>query len=98
MAKRHNEYRSLQDALKEFVSENKLEKGLEKISARDAWKNLMGNGVNSYTTAVELKGDTLYVSLSSSVLRNELSFGKQKIIEMINEELGSEVVKKVVLR
>ena len=58
----------------------------------------MGNGVNHYTTAVELRNETLFVSLSSSVLREELSLGTSKIIAMINEELGKELVKKLVLR
>ena len=58
----------------------------------------MGNGVNNYTTEIELRFDTLYVSLSSSVLREELSLGKSKIIRMINEEIGKELVKKIVLR
>lgn len=98
MAKRNNEYRSLSDALKDFISENKLETGLEKIDARDAWINLMGNGINNYTTDIQLKGETLYVSLSSSVLREELSYGKEKIIKMLNEELGREIIKKIILR
>ncbi|MBL7472155.1 DUF721 domain-containing protein [Robertkochia sediminum] len=98
MAKRNNEYRSLSDALKDFINENKLEKGLEKIDARDAWINLMGNGINNYTTDIQLKGDTLYVSLSSSVLREELSYGKEKIKTMLNEELGREVIQKIILR
>ncbi len=63
-----------------------------------AWASLMGNGVNHYTTAVELREGTLYVSLSSSVLREELSLGKSKIVELLNEELGREVVSKIVLR
>jgi hypothetical protein len=58
----------------------------------------MGNGVNSYTKEVVLKGSTLYVSLTSAVLREELSYGKQKIITMINEELRKDVVKDIVLR
>ncbi|MCX2681554.1 DUF721 domain-containing protein [Galbibacter sp. EGI 63066] len=98
VAKRRNEYISLSDALKEFVNENKLEKGMDKIDVRNAWQNLMGNGVNNYTTQIQLKRDTLYVSLSSSVLRQELSYGKDKIIKMINEELGKELVKSIVLR
>ena len=71
---------------------------MDRVNARDAWSSLMGNGVNNYTTSVELKNETLYVSLSSSVLREELSLGKSKIIKMINEELGKELVKKLVLR
>ena len=71
---------------------------MDKIDVQQAWKNLMGNGVNSYTKEVVLKGTTLYVALTSAVLREELSYGKQKIIKMINEELGKEVVKDVILR
>jgi len=98
MAKRNNEHISISDALKEFVETNKLEKGLNKVNVVDAWANLMGNGVNNYTTSVNLERETLYVQLSSSVLREELSYGKQKIINMINEELGKEIIKKLVLR
>jgi hypothetical protein len=38
------------------------------------------------------------VQLSSSVLREELSYGKEKIIKMLNEELGKDIVKKLILR
>ena len=98
MAKRNNEHISIADALKEFVETNKLEKGLNKVNVADAWANLMGNGVNNYTTSITLERDTLYVQLSSSVLREELSYGKEKIITMLNEELGKEIIKKLILR
>lgn len=98
MAKRLSNENSIADILKEIIQTNNLEKGLNQISVADAWKNLMGNGVNNYTKDVILKGSTLYVQLTSSVLREELSYGKQKIISMINDELGSEIVKDVVLR
>ncbi|MCL6265374.1 DUF721 domain-containing protein [Flagellimonas myxillae] len=98
MAKRQNSHLNLRDALGEFIKENKLQKGMDKVDAREAWVKLMGNGVNNYTTAVELRNETLYVSLSSSVLREELSLGKSKIITMLNEELGKELIKMLVLR
>jgi len=98
MPKRQNEHMNLGDALREFIKENRLQKGMDKVDAREAWANLMGNGVNNYTQNVELKGDTLFVSLTSSVLREELSYGKSKIIKMLNEELGKELIKKLVLR
>ncbi|QDO95443.1 DUF721 domain-containing protein [Formosa sediminum] len=98
MAKRNNENLSISDVLKEFVETNKLDRGLDKVNVRDAWTKLMGNGVNNYTTAISLERDTLYVQLSSSVLREELSYGKSKIVTMLNEELGKELVHKIVLR
>lgn len=98
MAKRLNNESSIGDVLKEFIQVNKLEVGMDKMDVEAAWKTLMGNGVNSYTKEVMLKGTTLYVSLTSAVLREELSYGKQKIIAMINEELRKDVVKDIVLR
>ena len=98
MAKRLNDYSSVSDVLKQFVESNNLQKGMDKIDVRDAWKNLMGNGVNNYTREIMLKGTTLYVELTSAVLREELSYGKEKIVKMINEEMGREVIKEVILR
>ncbi|WP_396210995.1 DUF721 domain-containing protein [Flavobacterium sp.] len=98
MAKRSSNESSISDVLKQFIEVNKLESGMDKIDVEQAWKNLMGNGVNTYTKEVVLKGTILYVTLSSAVLREELSYGKDKIIKMINEEMGKEVVKSIVLR
>lgn len=98
MAKRVSNESSISDVLKQFIEVNKLESGMDKIDVEQAWKNLMGNGVNTYTKEVILKGTILYVSLTSAVLREELSYGKDKIIKMINEEMGKEVVKSIVLR
>ena len=98
MARRVSNEGSIGDVLKQFIEKNKLQAGMDKIDVQDAWKSLMGNGVNSYTKEVVLKGSTLYVALTSAVLREELSYGKQKIIKMINEELGKEVIKDIILR
>jgi hypothetical protein len=98
MAKRLSNESSIGDVLKAFIETNKLQGGMDKIDVQEAWKSLMGNGVNSYTKEVVLKGSTLYVSLTSAVLREELSYGKTKIITMINEELGKEVITDVILR
>ena len=98
MAKRLNNESSIADVLKEIIQVNKLQPGMDQISVKEAWVSLMGNGVNSYTKNVVLKGSTLYVELTSAVLREELSYGKDKIIKMINDELRRDIVKDVVLR
>ncbi len=98
MAKRINNQSVVGDILNQIIKTNKVESGLDQVSVIDAWKNLMGNGVNNYTRSVALRNNILYVELTSSVLREELSYGKDKIIKMINEELGKDVVKDVVLR
>jgi hypothetical protein len=75
-----------------------LNSGLNNVKVQKLWEQTMGSNVNSYTKEVNLKDKTLYISLSSSVLRQELSYGKQKIVDLINEEIGNEIITKIVLR
>ncbi len=98
MAKRLNNESSIGDVLKEIIQVNKLQPGMDQISVKEAWVALMGNGVNSYTKNIMLKGSTLYVELTSAVLREELSYGKDKIIKMINDELRRDIITAIVLR
>ena len=97
MAKRKGNNNTMSDVLKGFIDANKLQKGLDRISIEDAWHSVMGTAISKYTTAIKLDRDVLYIQLSSSVLREELSYGKTKIISMINEEMGKEVITKLIL-
>ena len=97
--KRNFESKSLKNVLGNIIdSSNKLNSGLNNIKVQNLWREVMGKNVNSYTNEIVLKKNTLYVNLNSSVLRQELSFGKQKIVDLLNKELGKTVIKKIVLR
>ncbi|WP_432410357.1 DUF721 domain-containing protein [Rasiella sp. SM2506] len=98
MAKRNAEESTIGDVLKNFISSNKLEKGLDKVTIKEAWHTVLGEAISKYTTGLVLERETLFVSLSSSVLREELSYGKEKIMKLLNEEVGKELVKKLVLK
>lgn len=96
--KRLHQETSIQDVLGKMITGYNLEKGFDKLNVREAWIKLLGPGIANYTEQVELRKDTLYVSLSSNVLREELSYGLNKIMTMINEDLGKEIIKKIILR
>jgi hypothetical protein len=98
MAKRHQEHQSMEEVLKSFVSNNNLQKGLDKVAVRDVWEKIMGPAITKYTRNIKLERETVYVELTSSVLREELSYGRQKIIDNLNNELGKTLIKKLVLR
>ena len=97
MTKRENDSFSIQDLMQSFIKENNLSKGMQKLKVEETWTQMMGPGVATHTTSVRLQNKTLIIQLSSSVLREELSYGKEKIIRMMNEELGEEVISKIML-
>ncbi len=98
MAQRDADPKSIKDVLGAFVEKNKLQKGMDKVDVAEAWRDVMGPAIAKYTTQIKLDGDRLMIQLSSSVLREELSYGKEKIRTNLNEQLGREIIKKVVLR
>lgn len=95
MAKRFSDSKSIKDLMGDFIKENNLTKGFTQIRVEEAWLNVMGAGVQSYTTLIKLQNDTLIVHLSSSVLREELTYGTEKIIKMMNEAMGERLIYKV---
>ena len=97
MAKRNTDPISLGDALDAFVSTNKLQKGIDQVQVEKAWFDL-NPAFAKYTTAIKLDRDTLLVQLSSSVFREELSYGREKIRLRLNETLGKDLIKKVIFR
>lgn len=94
-----NEYdtKSLSDLLKIFTDKKGLNKGLNQIEVARAWSEQMGPAIEKYTTKIYLDKKTLFVRLSSAVLREELSYGKAQIIKNLNECLGKELIQKIVL-
>ena len=90
----NNEVKNLLDI---FLKKNNLEKGLLDLEVKRAWHELMENGVSNYTTDVSLKNKTLYIKLSSPALKEELSYGKEKLMKLINERFKKKIVQKIVL-
>ncbi|MAR26876.1 MAG: RNA-binding protein [Flavobacteriaceae bacterium] len=96
--KRDFELKKIKSILNNIIDNSSLKVGLNNVKIQSVWKKMMGSNINSYTSDISLKKRTLYVKLSSSVLREELSYGKGKIIKILNEEFGEVIIDKIVLR
>ena len=88
---------SIKEVMQNVLQENKLQKGIDLLTIKEAWVEVMGSGVQSYTDSVQYRNNTLYIKLTSSVLREELSYGKEKIIKIMNEKLNKVLIKNVKL-
>ena len=84
--------------LDEIIHSKALNKGLINAKVRQLWPSLMGENIDRYTKKIIVRNKTLIISLSSAPLREELTYGKEKIIKMINEELGRKLIEKIIFR
>tara|TARA_B100000963_G_scaffold69042_2_gene57362 strand:- start:12496 stop:12798 length:303 start_codon:yes stop_codon:yes gene_type:complete len=96
--KRKYEPQRISKVLDEILESKSLRMGIIHVRINELWHEIMGTNIAHYTEKIILKGNTLFVSLNSAALRVELSYGKEKIIKMMNKQLGSEKIKKIVLR
>ena len=87
----------IKNLLNIFLKKNKLERGLLDLEVKKVWHELMENGVSNYTSDVSLKNKTLFIKLTSPALKEELSYGKEKLVKLINERFEKTIVEKIVL-
>lgn len=94
---RRGEPISLGESLKGVFSEYKLEDKLDIVEIRNRWSEIMGGAISNKTSSIHLNNGVLRIKINSSVLLQELSFGKDKIKSHMNLALNKEVIKEVVL-
>lgn len=103
---RKNEQK-LDEVIADFIREMKLASGLNRQRIYAAWDEASGAG--QYTVNRYFRNGVLYCSMSSSVVRNRLSFQKDEIVRQMNRILsedelftregsGTEFVRAVVLK
>jgi len=94
---RKNE-QTLQEAMKAMLNEYKLASQLNETRVKSLWGRVMGKTISTYTSEVAVRKNILYITILSAPLRQELSYAKETIRKRLNEELGEEYVKEVVIR
>jgi predicted nucleic acid-binding Zn ribbon protein len=82
----------------EYLRDSGLIQKLRKARVLNHWEELMGKTVANRTKSIYIKNRTLFVILSSSVLRNELSMMRQEIIDAVNKHAGEMIIDNVVLK
>ena len=68
--------------VKEYIDSMKIASGLNTRRVFAAWDQ--ASGAAQYTIKRYFRGGKLYITLNSSVVRNQLSFQKDALVEKIN--------------
>ncbi len=94
---RHND-KNIKEVLGEYLAANKrVAKGYYTSHIDDVWREMMGPTISGYTTKILFHNGVLKIYLNSSAVKKELSMSKDKIITLLNEALGHDVVESVEL-
>lgn len=94
---KHNEH-TLKEAIEQLLKAYRLDSKLAERKLIASWEHVMGVMISKHTTDLYIKHKQLFVTLDSAALRNELSLAKTKIVKLLNDEAGSEVITEVILK
>ena len=86
------------DAVKQFISKSRLKNGIRAVQIGTVWEELMGKTISKYTDKIEIIHETLFIHTSVGPLKQELLYQKALIIKRINEALGENLIKEVVIK
>lgn len=89
---------SISEVIKQIFANPKISNKLDEVQLVNIWEELMGKTIARHTEKITLKNGKLTLKLDSAVLKEELSYSKQKVKEVLNEALGKESIKEVVIR
>lgn len=82
----------------DYIAAMKIESKLKEVSVVESWSEIVGKVIASKTTSLFFKNGRLYVTLKSSVIRNELLMIRESLRIKINERAGEEIVKELVIK
>jgi predicted nucleic acid-binding Zn ribbon protein len=92
-----NEY-TLKQAIEQMMQTYRLQGKVDEVKLLNAWDKVMGQAIAKYTRNLRIENRVLYVEINSAALRQELSYGRAKMVQLLNEAAGANVIDDVVLR
>lgn len=96
MKKKGNEY-TMKEAINEMLKTYRLDRKLDETKVVNAWEKVVGEVITRYTTNVKVHDGVLYITLSSAALKQELLYRRTEIANLLNAEVGAEIIREVVI-
>ena len=95
---KRNDAESIGQLVRSYLRMRGLETPLNEHRLVNAWWEVMGPRVASYTSNLFVRNQVLYVHLTSAVLRQELSMQAGRLVDALNRHVGASVITRIVLR
>tara|TARA_Y100001947_G_scaffold143496_1_gene136601 strand:- start:48 stop:338 length:291 start_codon:yes stop_codon:yes gene_type:complete len=95
---RKSNQQSIGAVIRKLLKNQKLEGRLKELDVLKLSEELLGKNLMKYINDLSVKNGTLIIKVKSAVVRNELSYQKSEIIKKINEQVGNEILKEIILK
>ena len=88
----------IKDILQEFIKEEHLEDGLQRVRIFRTWDLVVGEAGARATINKFFRDGILYCTINSSIVRTQLYYRKEDIALQMNKMLNDSLVSKIILK
>lgn len=88
----------IKDILQEFIKEERLEDGLQRLKIFKVWDLVVGEAGARATSNKFFRDGVLYCTINSSIIRTQLYYRKDDIALQMNKMLNDNIVSKIILK
>lgn len=89
---------SLGTAIQQFLNQSRIKGDIQAMQIEEIWEQIMGKTIARYTDKLQIFGDKLIITTQVAPLKQELIYQKEKIILRVNESLGQNVIREVIIQ
>ena len=96
MRKSHTQ--KISEVILDYLKDLQIDRKLKEVQLVSQWELMMGKTVAVRTDRIYIRNRTLFIHVTSSVLKSELMMMRQEILEKLNENAGEKLIEQIVIR
>jgi len=95
---RNKNIRTIKDIIQSYIEDIDPDKRLVKAKIINLWSETMGETIAKRTKKIYIIQKTLFVHLDSAIVKSELYYMRQAILEKISAKFGKDIVDKIIFK
>ena len=93
--KRNSNQATVGELIEKLMKAYRLDGKLKEMDVLESLEEMMGKAIATRTKNLYIRNKTLFLTIDSSVMRDELSQGKTIIIQRVNDKAGFEIINNI---
>ena len=88
---------TMDELVEMYLEEMGLSRQFKEREVCQDWPDVVGGMIASRTKSIRITDGKIFVSFTSSVVKNEILMVKEGLIKALNDRIGSDIVKDIIV-
>lgn len=94
---RERDVHSVGEAIRDLLNSYKLTTKFDEANLLNSWERLVGKPIARQTRKLYIRNKVLFVELTSPTMRHDFALNKKKVLDVLKQEFGENVISEIVV-